>query len=87
MGKRKQRTFAEEVQRQLNLPMKDANGNQVVMNGRNASTMEVLAQTLVHRAFKDPRIAISLIKEFGKTPVAENMPSAFDQMMSALAEK
>ena len=68
MGRtRKKKTFAEEIQDQLNQPMKDANGNQVQINGKNATVIEALARQTIQKAFKDPRVAITLIEKFGTT--------------------
>ena len=61
---KKQKTFADELQAQLAKPMYDANGNRVQVDGKNATVMQALAKATINKAFKDPRIAISLIEKF-----------------------
>ena len=83
MGRtRKKKTFAEEIQDQLNQPMKDANGNQVQINGKNATVIEALARQTIQKAFKDPRVAITLIEKFGKKD--EAVENQFENFMNGL---
>ena len=76
---KKPKSFADELQKQLSKPMYDANGNRVQVDGKNATVMQALAKATINKAFKDPRIAISLIEKFAKPEEVQDITDEFMQ--------